>query len=129
MLILARFLSSQLNYWFLPANNVNSLPSDANEIFKKNSRTFEGQFLETCAQLLRPAPNFLTNFSGDEVEHQKKFLTLNFFTRKSRQKVGAPGAIVLYNFQEIDPREEGSKYVVCTLRTSTIHNGTHIFCF
>ena len=30
-----------------------------------------GQFLEHCAQLLRPAPNFLTALSGEEVEHQK----------------------------------------------------------
>ena len=28
-----------------------------------------GQFLENCAQLLGPTPNFLTAFSGEEVEH------------------------------------------------------------
>ena len=41
------------------------------------------QFLGNCAQLLRPGPNFLTAYSGEEVEHQKMFLALNFITRKS----------------------------------------------
>ena len=45
-----------------------------------------GQFPEICAQLLRSAPNLLTVFSGEEVEHQKMFLALNFFTRKRSQK-------------------------------------------
>ena len=36
--------------------------------------------------------------SGEEVERQKVFLALNFFTRKSSQKVGCRA-----KFQEIDP--------------------------
>ena len=67
------------------------------EIFSLYPR---GQFLK----LLHPAPNFLSSFSVEEVELQKHFLALNFFSRKSSQKVGRRGAIVERNFQEIEPR-------------------------
>ena len=49
-----------------------------------------GQFLIKWAQLLRPMPNFLTAFSGEEVERLKHFLALNIFTRKKTiLKLGA----------------------------------------
>ena len=49
----------------------------------------EGNFSETCAHLLRLTLNLLTAFSGEEVERQKMFLVLNFFPRKSSQKLGS----------------------------------------
>ena len=44
-----------------------------------------GGFLENCTQLLL-APNFMIAFSSEEVERQKLFLALNFFSRKISQK-------------------------------------------
>ena len=61
-----------------------------------------GKFLKNNAKILRPAPNFLTAFSGEEVECHKLVLKLNF-TSKTQSKSCGPGAIVGRNFQEIIP--------------------------
>ena len=62
-----------------------------------------GRFLKNCAQLLRPEPNRLTAFSGEEVERQKMFLTFNFFTRKSSQKVGRQVQYLSAIFKKLTP--------------------------
>ena len=54
------------------------------KIFQNEIVHFLKIVLNYCAQ----GPTFRLFFSGEEVQLQKMFLALNFFTRKSSQKVG-----------------------------------------
>ena len=60
--------------------------------------TSPGRRWWTGVNLLKNALNYLTAFFGEEVERHKMFLALNFFCRKSSQKVGQMVAIVERNF-------------------------------
>ena len=63
-----------------------------------------GQILKnSCAQLLHLAPIFKTAFSSNEVERQKHFLALNFFTRKSSQKIGRRAQLLSARIKKLIP--------------------------
>ena len=53
-----------------------------------STRQMQGQFLESCAQLLCPAPNFLTAFYSDEVEDQNDFFNPNSSPDKAVKNLG-----------------------------------------
>ena len=48
-------------------------------------------------------PDFMVPPDQEAALTFSHFMALNFFTRKSSQKIWAPGAIVEPKFQEIDP--------------------------
>ena len=82
---LEKLLSKQEYQLLKIGENINSLTQELEQAISEflqisqqanktySSLQFLGQFVEQCAQLLHPAPNFLTAFSGEEVKPQKMF--------------------------------------------------------